>query len=200
MSEVVIAPPEIDIRLDLGAGENVRQGFEGVDLFAPNTKHRQNLFTFPWKWEDSSVTELHCSHFIEHIPMVYIDPNNHVAPIPINENYMDLFFKFFDECYRILKPNGVMTVICPTARSNRAFQDPTHRRFIVVETFHYLVKEFRDVNKLSHYTCKCNFGINVEGIGIQIDEMARHAEVQARRFNECWNVIPDWKATLKAIK
>jgi hypothetical protein len=129
------------------------------------------------------VDELHCSHFIEHIPMA-TDPAG-----------KDLLFAFFDECFRILKPSGRMTVLCPNARSNRAFQDPTHRRFIVAETFLYLHKPWRVANKLDHYQVDCDFHVQCDPI-VPTELTLLHPEAQARRFTESWNVILDWQAVL----
>jgi predicted SAM-dependent methyltransferase len=121
------SPP---VRLNLACGQVPRDGFEGVDLWSGAT-HQMDLLKFPWKWASSSVDELYSAHFVEHIPM------------ELTPSGQDLFLAFFDECWRILKNGGVMTVVCPNARSNRAFQDPTHRRFIVGETFMYLSDEWR---------------------------------------------------------
>jgi SAM-dependent methyltransferase len=179
---VVLAKPPKTLKLDLACGQTPREGFEGVDLWE-GAKHRQDLLKFPWPWEDVSVDELHCSHFIEHIPM---------ATTPAGK---DLLFAFFDECYRILKPGGRMTVLCPNARSNRAFQDPTHRRFIVAETFLYLHKPWRAANKLDHYAVDCDFQVQVDPLVPQ-EFTLLHPEAAMRRFNESWNVIMDWQAVL----
>ena len=56
------------VRLDLGAGQSPREGFAGVDLYAPDPQYRVDLFSFPWPWADGEVDELHCSHFVEHLP------------------------------------------------------------------------------------------------------------------------------------
>lgn len=174
------------VRLDLACGQNPREGFRGVDKFAPNAE-KVDLLKFPWPWEDNSIDELHCSHFIEHIPMAE------------TEQGKDLFLAFFDEAYRVLKPEGVFTVICPCARNNRAFQDPTHRRFIVAETFLYLNRDWRKMNGLDHYLGECNFAIEVNHT--MLAELGTlHPEVQARRFNESWNTIVDWHARLVAKK
>ena len=137
---VQLAPDTVTRKLDLACGQSPREGFEGVDRWE-GAQHRVNLFKFPWPFGDSSVAELHCSHFIEHIPMIEVYPEDG-TPVHYGEG-VDLFLRFFDECFRILVPGGWMEVTCPCARHNRAYQDPTHRRFIVSETFLYLSKEFR---------------------------------------------------------
>lgn len=174
------------IKLDLACGQTPREGFEGVDAYAPNVKYKINLLQFPWPWQDSSVDEIHSSHFIEHIPMEVREEK-------------DLLFCFFDECYRILKPEGLMTVICPAARHNRAFQDPTHRRFIVAETFLYFNAEWRNANKLDHYHVNCNFNAKITPI-IPADVMQKDPVTRNHLINHCWNVVADWHVVLQKIK
>ena len=195
---IVEAAPTLPVKLDLAAGQSPREGFEGVDIW-PQSKHVVNLWRFPWPWADNSVDELNCSHHIEHIPARDVSRDDLNGPLAIDFVGKDMMFAFFDECWRILKPDAWMTVICPCARNNRAFQDPTHRRFIVSETFLYLSAEWRKLNKLDHYNVRCNFGIDVVPI-VPTELTLLHPEAQARRFNESWNTILDWQARLKAIK
>jgi len=164
---------------------------------------------FPWPWKDNSVDELHCSHFIEHIPMVYVDPTArgmsgplkamHYDLVPLTNRHRDLLCVFMDECWRVLKPNAPMTIIVPAHRSDRAFQDPTHRRFITNVTFGYFNKLFRDSNKLGHYLCSCNFDCQVDPI-VPIELTALSPEVAQRRMVHEWNQVLDWQAKLKAVK
>lgn len=187
---LVKADSTLPLKLDLACGETPHEGFEGVDFYAPSAKHKVDLTVYPWPWNDNSVEEIFCSHYCEHVPMEYVQHG---------DRKKDALCAFFDECYRILKPGAMMKVIVPNARSNRAFQDPTHRRFFVAESFLYFNREWRDINKLGHYLADCNFGINVNHT--MLTEMTLlHPEVQARRFNESWNVIFDWVADLKSLK
>lgn len=212
--DLVLAPEPQCLKLDLACGQTPKEGFEGVDLYAPEAKHKVDLWKFPLPWADNSVDEIWCSHFVEHLPAREVEERD-LARDPRDEGPegwwyrnpeaawgmvgQDFLFAFFDECWRILKPGGVMTVVVPNARSSRAFQDPTHRRFIVAETFGYLLKEWRQLNKLDHYRVRCDFASNV--VPIIPGEMALlHPEAQARRFNENWNTVLDWQATLTAQK
>lgn len=192
---IVVAAPPVTRKLDLAAGQNPREGFEGVDRWE-GAQHVVNLMKFPWPFADSSVLELHCSHFIEHIPMIEVDELG--TPVPFGEG-VDLFFRFFDECHRILVPDGFMTVLTPAARNDRAFQDPTHRRFIVAQTFLYLNAEWRAVNKLDHYGVRCNFGVSCNPIVDQALTL-RHPEASQRMMAHEWNRVIDWEAKIKALK
>ena len=223
-SKLVLAKAPGIVRLDLGAGQNPKDGYEAVDLHAPNVAHRVDLFRFPWPFEDNSVDELHASHLIEHIPNRDIEERDIIPPpnlegtiqfahaggdasaTMLNWNRIrdefigkDMLFAFFDECYRILKHDGVLTLVWPALRSNRAFQDPTHRRYIPQETLMYLDPAWRKVNKLDHYRVNCHF-VGNGTCSVMTEETAFTPEVQQRRQNNFWNTILDFYATMKAVK
>jgi predicted SAM-dependent methyltransferase len=186
------------MKLDLGSGYHPRPGYEGVDLFAATT-HTVNLFSFPWPWEDSSVDALHSSHFLEHIPTSYITPDNREVPSPTSAQDKDLLCRFMDEAWRILKPGGEFTIVVPSARSNRAFQDPTHRRFFVAESFNYFNKTWRTSVALDHYLCSCDFEVHVNPI-VPNELLSQPHHVQEVRYRHEWNTTLDWNAKLVCVK
>lgn len=186
------------VKLDLGCGQNIKEGHEGVDLYGDKAQHKLDLFKFPWSFASDSIEEIHCSHFLEHIPAREVEPRDLNPSIPGGERYLgaDMLFAFMDECYRILKPDCWMNVVVPSGRSNRAFWDPTHRRFFMQETFLYFAREWRKINGLDHYRVNCNFFVDV-GHSLPQDEGMRSAEAQAQRFHNYWNVTVDWIAKMK---
>ncbi len=128
------------LKLDIACGNNKKEGFTGVDI-AEETQCDWicNLNYYPWQYkeivlrhesgiqhkglqkiEDSSVGEIFCSHYIEHVK--------------------DLR-KFAAEIYRILIPGGRVTFVAPYYSSIRAMQDPTHVNFISEATFLYWKKD-----------------------------------------------------------
>lgn len=182
------------VKLDLASGQVPRPGYTGVDLFTGD--HRVDLLSFPWPWADNSVDEVVCSHFVEHIPMGFVDANNEVHTMP-GEGRKELFFAFFDELYRVLKPGARAEIVTPYLMSHRAFQDPTHRRFICEASFSYLMKPWRDANKLDHYNVNCNF---IAEACIPITdpiEGTRIPEVQQARRLHMWNVVSDMIVVLR---
>lgn len=193
-----LTPPSVTRKLDLACGQSPKDGFEGVDLHAPNAMHRIDLSVYPWPFEDNSVAEIHCSHYIEHIYAGYVD-NKGTPCLEGHPEAKDALFKFFDECYRILIPGGWLEVITPSARSHRGFQDPTHRRFIVGETFSYLWAEWRKANRLDHYKVDCDFGGNLN-FSTTSELQAKHPDAQAIPINHYWNTVHDWIARLQAFK
>lgn len=176
------------VKLDLACGQTPRAGFRGVDLFTGD--ERVDLLSFPWPWADNSVDEVVCSHFVEHIPMGYVDGAGFVHALAA-PGRRDLLFAFFDEMHRVLKPGGRAEIVVPYVQHRRAFQDPTHRRFIPEETFNYLNAEWRKGVGLDHYGVSCDFiGVRCTKVTDPI-EGARHHDVQQSRSQHNWNVVTD---------
>ena len=203
------------VKLDLGCGQNPKEGFEGVDIRGGKAKHVCDLFKFPWPFADESIDEIHASHFCEHIPSREVEerdlathgtsystsnPNGGPAMEARREQFLgqDMLFAFVDECYRILKPEGWLEIIVPSGRSNRAFWDPTHRRFFMQETFCYFAREWRVGQGLDHYRIRANFVGDV-GQTMPQEEGLRAPEVVAERFKTLWNVSADFFCKLKKL-
>ncbi len=201
--ELVLAPSSIEVKLDLGGGQTPKPGFDCIDLNAPEAKHKFDLCKFPWPIASDSVDELHCSHFIEHIPNRDIESKD-IAPGASVEDLdallgKDMFFAFFDECYRIMKKDAWLTLVWPALQSVRAFQDPTHRRYIPLETMSYMNAEWRKANALDHYRVKCNFNGDLT-FTTSIDMQTLHPEAQGRYTKNMWNCVIDYCSKMKAVK
>lgn len=195
-------PPPLALKLDLGCGQNPKEGYEGVDLYGEKAKHKVDLFKFPWPFADDSVDEIFCSHFMEHVPMRDVEERDINTDLTAegSDRFLgqDMLLAFVDEVYRILKPDGWIEIVVPSGRSNRAFWDPTHRRFFMQETFCYFARDWRKANGLDHYRIKANLVGDV-GQTMPQEEGLRAAEVQAERYRTLWNVTIDWWAKLKKL-
>lgn len=179
--KVVVAQEEAKpLKLDLGCGDNKKEGFTGVDKFkTSSTDIVHDLLKFPWPFKDESVEEIHSSHFFEHIPQ---------ADRP----------KFMEEVHRILIPGGKASFITPYYKSPRATQDFTHQwPPISEETYLYFNKAWREANKLTHgyYSMTCDFDFTY---GYAIDGAWTLKSEEARGFamRHYWNVISDLWVTL----
>lgn len=122
-----------EIRIDIGCGMNKRAGFIGMDRRRfPCVDVVHDINDYPWPWEDESVSEVHCSHVLEHL-----DHNRH------NPERVC----FANELYRILTPSGSAEIITPHWASARAYGDFTHADKPVSETFFlYLSRDWRIKN------------------------------------------------------
>lgn len=145
---------------------------EGVDIIHDLTK-------FPYPFKDESVDAIYSSHFVEHLDGIER-------------------IKFFNECYRILKPEGKMRLTHPYYKSVRAVQDPTHKWPPISEnSYFYWDKKWRETNKLDHYSINCDFEFNIYYIW-QDPTIANKSE-ETRMFNidKYWNVVADMMVDLK---
>ena len=144
------------VKLDLGCGKTKKEGFLGVDRrqFA-GVDGVTDLTGKVWIFEqpmlgplkllpvgadglagfilpDSSVSEAHCSHFLEHLEHNQSRPER---------------TRFMNELWRVLIPGGTATVITPHWASGRAYGDFTHADKPVAEMFYaYLNRVWREDN------------------------------------------------------
>lgn len=196
-AEVVpVVDPDEDppgLRLDLGGGENPREGYESVDPFAPNAPHKIHLWDGQrWPFEDGSVDALHSSHTIEHVDAAWIETYH-------GGNKMDALMFFMTEAFRVLKPGGTFTLCWPACQNVRAFMDPTHRRFIPREFLAYLDAGWRNDNKLDHYLTSgrpLDFKVVSAQPTIPETEATKADVVQMQNANDHWNFFQDWVVTL----
>jgi hypothetical protein len=112
------------LKLDLGSGPNPREGFTGVDAlnFGNDNIIQHDLRVAPWPFEDNSVDEANCTHFLEHLTN-------------LNDQWERV--RFFNELWRIMVPvtydaggravTGVCKLQIPHWCSNRYYGDPTHK-------------------------------------------------------------------------
>ena len=171
------------MKLNLACGEKKREGEDwlNVDLSSDCAPDFQfDLKKFPWIWLDSSVSEIYCSHFIEHI-------GEELIP-------------FMEECYRVLEPGGTAHFEMPYYTSIRAWQDPTHKRPISEFTFHYFNKIWLREQGIGHYDIKADF---------KIEEIRYHYPPELKDMpkdelmnlqHHAWNTVMDFEVILKAIK
>lgn len=173
------------LKLDLASGQHPREGFKTVDLLWQGADICWDLVSgAKWPWKDDSVDELHCSHFIEHIPADEV-------------NKKDRLFFFFDEAHRIIKPGGIFTVVWPALKSSNAFRDPTHRRFLPLEFTHYLSKVGRENMGVSHYNVLCDW--NVEHTRL-FTTSPQSSPWTAIEIGTLWEVQDSYEVVMRAVK
>lgn len=103
MSEAV--GRELPGRLNLGAGEDYRDGWWNVDVSeAVEPDEVVNLERVPWPWPDASFRRVEARHVLEHLD-----------PVP------------WSEAVRVLEPGGTFVLTYPIGHAR--FEDPTHRQY-----------------------------------------------------------------------
>lgn len=165
------------VRLELACGQNKEEGWIGVDV-APTEQADVvwDLEVHPWPFEDNSVDEARCSHYVEHVH--------------------DLI-GFMNELHRILKPGAQATIITPYYTSVRAFQDPTHVRFMSEQSYLYFNQEWMRNNGLDHYGITADFDFTY-GYNMNGDWVTRSDDTRSFAIQHYWNVVDDLFVTLTA--
>jgi len=111
------------VKLNLGCGENKKDGFINVDKFGnPDVKH--DLEVFPWPWDDDSVDEILMNHILEHLGET-----------------TEVFLGIMKEMYRICKAGAKIMINCPHPRHDDFISDPTHVRPIIPRMFDLFSKK-----------------------------------------------------------
>lgn len=100
------------IKLNLGCGEKRFDGYINVDKYGtPDLKH--DLETFPWPWENESVSEIQLIHVLEHLG-----------------KDVEIYFGIFKEIYRICHHGSKVFITVPHFRHEFFYDDPTHVRVV----------------------------------------------------------------------
>lgn len=106
------------IRLDIGSGANVQEGFIGMDVRPlPGVDIVHDVNIHPWPLPSECVLLAVCSHLVEHIPPAAIRPDGSTW-FP--------FVAFMDELWRVCKVGAEVAISLPHGSSQGFLQDPTH--------------------------------------------------------------------------
>lgn len=174
-------------KLDIACGQRKQPGFKGIDI-SGDADIVHDLNEYPWPIKTSAVKEAVCVHYVEHI--------DHYRP-----NWdRDGWWMFFDELHRIMASDGTVQIVHPYAKSDRAFWDPTHVRFIHEVTWYYLSKEWREQQQLDHYPASCDFEVVTINTDLQGDLGSKNQEHQNFARTHYWNANSDLNVLLRAIK
>lgn len=109
------------MKLDLACGPQNKPGYVhhenvGTKSRLQHVDIEHDLTKYPWPWKDGEFEEVAAEDIVEHLP----------ALIP-----------FINECHRILKVGGVLTIRTPSWDADFSHIDPTHIRLYALDTFDF---------------------------------------------------------------
>lgn len=101
-------------KLNVGCGNDLKEGYINLDVveYGDNVKH--DLNTFPYPFERNTFDEIFCSHILEHL---------------------DNFHNTVTELYRIAKPDAIIIVYAPFFLNTKFFGEPDHKIPFSIRTF-----------------------------------------------------------------
>ena len=122
---LIIANAECGLKLDIGCGKRKKPGFVGIDI-DKNSDADIVCSALDLPFEDSTVGEIHCSHFVEHL-------------------HPEEAQKFFDEMHRILKSDGTARLKIDRDWSEKRLltKDPEHKKRYSTEEIKAMVRKFK---------------------------------------------------------
>jgi len=168
--------------LNLGCGTNKRADTINVDIIpAVRPDVVADLNRFPWPFKDESFDVIYAHDIVEHLQDVV---------------------RFMEECYRLLKHDGLLEITTPHFSCANAYTDPTHVHHFGFFSFDY----FTNNSKYAFYS-SARFRIENKLIAFHgswlnaiIGRIAnRWPEFYERRL--CW-IFPAWFLIirLRAVK
>ena len=104
------------MKLLLGCGNDIRKGWVHHDLskHSPHVDIAFDLEMVPWPLDDEVATKIKAQDVLEHL--------------------FDTV-QFMDECWRVMKPGGKLSIRVPHYQGKIAWRDPTHKRAFHPQTF-----------------------------------------------------------------
>jgi hypothetical protein len=178
-AEAVVEPPKGYYKINICGGAEVTPGFRNMNPVKVNeTDVVWSVENLPWPFDDGTVMELNIGPYICQIPNLD---------------------QFMDEAYRVLVPNGKLTVLSPYYTSIAYWRNIRNITPITEDTFgFYCVGWLKARKVMKKVTC------DFEPVGntfFYSEDYALYAD-QTKEFarKHYWNVCEAMQATLCAVK
>ena len=166
-----------DYNLDIGCGNTKSDGFIGLDIRdLPGIDLVHDLNEIPWPIENSSADLVIASHVVEHV---------------------DCVIKFMSELHRILKKNAKLVIRYPHFSQRHTFRDPTHKRFMTLESLDYFIYQAELFGEYSH------FGFELISKVLNVDNVIGYliSKLSFEYFEKyCCHLFPAWQVILELKK
>lgn len=172
------------LALDMGCGNRKHAGAVGVDnVPLPSVDVIHDLSRFPYPFRDACADEVIFSHVLEHFTVEQIGA-------------------ILRETYRILTPQGVVTISVPHALSVAFHSDPTHKTRFTFETLFYFTRDhaFSYYQEVEHrwrvrriwasVNLFNNHFVELNECQLKIDRVASRALSYIVRHSKTWR-LPD---------
>lgn len=167
-------------KINIGCGKEVKEGFDGFDIIDYGQLYVKDVRNgLPFK--DDSIDEAY---------------SRHLVPCLTNFNEKYERVAFFNELWRVLKPNAIATLIIPVWNANGSYGNPTFQEPFYEGSLFFLNKEWRTLNSpdVTQYTCDFD---PTWGYALNPNLTIRNQEYQQFALANYCNASTDLIITLK---
>ena len=168
------------VKIDIGCGKVCKDGFEGIDILNFGQKYIMDVRNgIPFK--DDEVDEVFSRYLI-----------------PCLTNYGNRFERvnFFNELYRIMKPNAIASIIVPSWNSAGGYGNPLFHEPFYEGALFFLNKDWRIANTPEVIQYTCDFDATW-GYNMHPNIVTRNQEYQQFALSNYCNSALDIMITLK---
>ncbi len=117
-------------RLNVGCGTNIRRGWVNLDFAKlPGVDIAHDIEKLPMPFSDNEFAEILCQDVLEHVEYVPV----------------------LKDLYRVLSPEGTITIRVPHFTSKNNYIDPTHKKRFSISTFEFFIKNSRLKREREYY-------------------------------------------------
>ena len=164
------------MKLNLGCGKEVKEGFEGADIKDWGQQFICDLRQlFPWG--DDCIDEAYSRHLLPCFTKQEINA-------------------FFNELYRVLKPEATCQIIIPAWNASGGYGHPHFQTEIKEGYFYFLNKEWREQNAPEVDDLTCNFEATW-GYNMNPSIVMRNQEYQQLALSNFCNAAIDIIVTVR---
>lgn len=181
---------------------------------------RFDIFKYPWPLPSNSFDGALLAHIVEHVnhEIRVVEPH---WPSVFDENFQSAFrqwrsdtikwgqlqdgwYAFFSELYRVLTPGALVHIVSPYGHGDGAITDPTHTRYLTVNTFQHSMQPDSDGATFQYNNGGINFRISgavtyrsTEMVPMLEEKLGMDYQTLLMLFN---NVCYDFYLRLEAVK
>jgi SAM-dependent methyltransferase len=134
------------IKINLGCGRQRKYGYIGIDQIQYVDKKSNEMVDrivdiekSKLPFEDDRIDEILADNIFEHLG--------------------DGFIHALNECHRVLRPTGKLVGTVPLAGTKEDFQDITHKRHFIEESFGYLTGKNKAMDNRPSHPRYADYGV-----------------------------------------
>jgi len=156
-----------EISIDLGGGLAPRPGYINIDLIEGADIQYDLNYGLPMVNKKKGVYKGTITALFQGVEPIHSNSVSFFAASHLLE-HLDNIIPLMNDCYEALKPGGLFEISMPYAGTIEQYQDPTHKRAFVENSFLYFAEDSPFKKEQKEYGITARFKIikNERGKGV----------------------------------